>query len=201
MPDADSLVAAHRYWCGHLVYPTDYPAEKSAIWFERKDETDDYIRATFGPDLDRVAATDWPLDAMSREARIGLVIYLDQFPRNMFRADARAYAYDARARSIAHALVAAGVEEYGLIERSFLYLPFEHSEDLADQQLSVRLYEALLAAAPADQIPIYENFVAFAIKHRELIERFGRFPHRNADLGRVSTPDEVAFLEANGRGY
>lgn len=197
----DVLLAAHRFWCGELASIEDYPADKAELWFERKDATDEAIRSAFGGSLDAVAQTDWDLASLPREAQIGLVIFLDQFPRNLFRADARAFAYDARARAIARELVADGVARYCLIERVFLYLPFEHSESVADQDLCVRLYEALLAEAPAEQHEIYGNFLLYAQKHRDLIRRFGRFPHRNADLGRASTPEEAVFLVENGRGY
>lgn len=197
----DILLSAHRFWCGELASIEDYPADKAELWFERKDATDEAIRSAFGGSLDAVAQKDWDLANLPREAQIGLVIFLDQFPRNLFRADARAFTYDARARAIARELVAGGVARYCLIERVFLYLPFEHSEALADQDLCVRLYEALLAEAPAEQHEIYGNFLLYAQKHRDLIRRFGRFPHRNADLGRASTPEEVAFLAENGRGY
>jgi len=203
MTEADSglLVEAHRFWFGELSGIEHYPADKAPLWFERRDETDEAIRSIFGPWLDAVADRDWDLAALPREAQLGLVIILDQFPRNLFRRDGRAFAYDARARAVARALVAGGVERFCLIERCFLYLPFEHSEELADQDLSVRLYEQLLADAPEEQAEIYRNFLVFAEKHRDLILRFGRFPHRNRDLGRASTPEEAAFLAENGRGY
>lgn len=203
MTEADSglLVEAHRFWCGELSGIEHYPADKAPLWFERRDETDEAIRSTFGPWLDAVSDRDWDLAGLPREAQIGLVIFLDQFPRNLFREDGRAFAYDARARAVARALVAGGVERFRLIERCFLYLPFEHSEELADQDLSVRLYEQLLADAPEEQAEIYRGFLVFAEKHRDLIRRFGRFPHRNVDLGRASTPEEEAFLAEKGRGY
>ncbi len=200
IPD-DILVDAHHYWCGHLPTKEHFPAEKAAIWFERNEITDAEIFALFGPFLDAVAARDWPIDALDRIEAIGLVVMLDQFPRNLFREDGRAFAYDAIARRHARALVEGGVERFALIERCFLYLPFEHSEEIADQDLSVSLYEALLADAPAAQKDTYRTYLDFAIKHRDLIRRFGRFPHRNAVLGRASTPEETVFLAENGRGY
>jgi uncharacterized protein (DUF924 family) len=201
LPDPTILLRAHRFWCGRLAGPADYPSDKAEIWFERSDPTDDYIRDMFGPHLDAVAAADWPLDALSPVAQIGLVILLDQFPRNIFRADPRAYAYDGRALAIAAALIEGGVARFRLVERMFLYLPFEHSEALEDQDRSVALYAELLAEAPAEQVAIYQNFLDFAQKHRDLIQRFGRFPHRNADLGRQLTAQEATFLAESGRGY
>ncbi|MBN9025319.1 MAG: DUF924 domain-containing protein [Rhizobiales bacterium] len=138
--------------------------------------------------------------AAGAAAGIGFVLFLDQFPRNLFRDDGRAFAYDARARAAVRRLIAGGVERFAPIERVFLYLPFEHSEELADQDLSVSLYEALLAEVPEADKEDYQSFVGYAEKHRDLIRRFGRFPHRNADLGRASTPEEIEFLK-DGRGY
>jgi uncharacterized protein (DUF924 family) len=90
---------------------------------------------------------------------------------------------------------------YYLIERPFLFLPFEHSESRADQARSIALFEMLLAAAPAEQKQVYDQMLEFAVKHSSLIERFGRFPHRNRVLGRISTLAELAFIDEHGRGY
>jgi uncharacterized protein (DUF924 family) len=117
---------------------TDYPEDKAAIWFEQSDAVDSEIAERFGAHLDAIAATDWHFDTLTSEAQIGLIIALDQFPRNIYRNNPQAFAYDDRARGIASALVAAGIERFRLVERMFLYLPFEHSEALADQDLSVR---------------------------------------------------------------
>ena len=200
IPD-DILTEAHHYWCGHLPTRDYFPADKAAIWFERSEATDGEIFALFGPFLDEVARRDWNLADLDRTEAIGLVIMLDQFPRNLFREDARAFAYDPIARQHARALVERGVGGFALIERCFLYLPLEHSEESADQDFSVALYEALLADAPPDQADTYRNYLDFAVKHRDLIRRFGRFPHRNTVLGRESTPEEAAFLAEHGRGY
>jgi uncharacterized protein (DUF924 family) len=168
------------------------------MWFERSDATDNYIRGTFGPDLDRVATTTWPLVDLTREEAVGLVIFLDQFPRNIFRESPAAFAYDSRAREIAAALLENNQTGYHPCELVFLALPFEHSEALADQDRCVRLMEELVAANPN---PFYASALDFARKHRDLILRFRRFPHRNAVLQRKSTPEEEAFLKEHGRGY
>jgi uncharacterized protein (DUF924 family) len=200
MPDATILLEAHRFWFEELVAGAETPAEQVKIWFSRHDATDDACRARFGDHLDAVAETDWPFETLPPAAGIGFVLFLDQFPRNLFREDARAFAYDARARAAARRLIAGGVARFTPLERVFLYLPFEHSEEPADQDLSVELYEALLGEMPETDKGTYASFVEFAEKHRDLIRRFGRFPHRNADLGRASTPEEIEFLK-DGRGY
>ncbi len=127
---------------------------------------------------------------------------LDQFPRNLFREDARAFAYDPVARRHARALVAGGIERFALIERCFLYLPFEHSEALADQDCVRR---PLRGAPPPPRRSTRRRPIAtisiFAESTATSIRRFGRFPHRNALLGRESTAEETAFLAEHGRGY
>ena len=200
VPD-DLLDEVYRYWCGHVPTLDHYPVEQADKWFRADPATDEEIRTLFGPFLDDVAGHDFDAPALSREAAVGLVIMLDQFPRNLFRGDARAFAYDAVARRHALSLVEAGLAHFALIEQVFIALPFEHSEAIEDQDLSVKLFEALLAAAPELQKAPYEEFLIYAGKHRDLIRRFGRFPHRNAALGRESTPEELAFLAEHGRGF
>jgi len=123
---------------------------------------------------------------------VALVVVLDQFSRNMFRNDARAFAQDAHARECAREALSRGDDAQALpVERLFLYLPFEHSEDRADQELSVRLMSGI------DAFEETRGISEWAVKHKVIIDRFGRFPHRNAALGRTSTPEEIEFLKTN----
>ncbi|WP_338089144.1 DUF924 family protein [Nannocystis pusilla] len=124
---------------------------------------------------------------------LALVILLDQFPRNMFRGTPEAFASDAKAREVANAALDAG-HEHALTqeERLFLYLPLEHSEELADQERCVELMRAL------DETPMWLDY---AVRHRDVIARFGRFPHRNAVLGRESTAEECEFLMQPGSSF
>jgi uncharacterized protein (DUF924 family) len=132
----------------------------------------------------------------SREGRLALVIVLDQFSRNLFRDDARAFAQDAYAREVTRQAIAAGDEAgSGPFERQFLYLPFEHSEDMADQDRSVALFRELEAFEET------RGLSEWAVRHRDVVARFGRFPHRNAVLGRPSTAEEVAFLAQPGSRF
>ncbi len=191
----------HAYWFGALSDLEDFPAGKSEIWFKQSDATDAEIRDTFGAAIPEALAEPWDVSDLSREEQMGLVVLLDQFPRNIFRTSGEAFAYDAKARTIARLLIALGRERFYRAERAFLYLPFEHSEDIADQDLCVFLFaEDALSASESwkDKARLYLDF---ATKHRDLIRKFGRFPHRNVMLGRSSTAEEDAFLEANGRGY
>jgi uncharacterized protein (DUF924 family) len=130
-----------------------------------------------------------------------LVVLFDQFPRNIFRTSGEAYAYDALARDIARRLIAGGRERFHFIERSFLYLPFEHSEEVADQDYSLFLFAELALAVPESLRDYFRRDLDFVTKHRDIVRRFGRFPHRNALLGRTSTPEEEAFVKEFGRGY
>ena len=130
--------------------------------------------------------------AVDAEGALALAILLDQFPRNIYRGTPRAFAADAKARDAARNALAAGHDQaVAPFMRAFLYLPFEHSEDMADQDRSVALFRAL-----GD-----EKYLGFAIGHRDVIARFGRFPHRNEILGRRSTPDELAYLRQPGAGF
>jgi uncharacterized protein (DUF924 family) len=156
-----------------------------AQWFKKDDGVDIQIRQRFLDVFERVAMTaDAGLLTNVRHARAALIVP-DQFPRNIFRGSARSFATDAKALRLADAAVARGFD-HGLTrdERLFMYLPFEHSEDLATQERSMALISAL-----GDP-----ELTRFAVAHRDIIARFGRFPHRNAVLGRASTHDEIEFL-------
>jgi uncharacterized protein (DUF924 family) len=192
----------HRYWFGPLAAPTDRNPDKAEMWFTRSDATDAYIRDTYGRFIAEAAAAEWDLDALTRQEQIGLVVLLDQFPRNIFRTSGEAFAYDEKARAIAGALVDRGLDRFFLDEQTFVALPFEHSEDIADQDRSVLLFARMAVEAPAGPWQgIKRDGLDYATRHRDLIRRFGRFPHRNGLLGRQSTAEETAFLAEHGRGY
>jgi len=157
-------------------------------WFEKDDAFDDEIRRRFLATYEAAAAgklTDWEATA---QGALALLILLDQFPRNMFRGQARAFAADPLARAITSRAILNGFDGAFPDLRSFFYLPFEHSEDLADQERGITLYKA---AGDADNLK-------WAVIHADIIRRFGRFPHRNAVLGRISTPEEHKFLDDDG---
>jgi uncharacterized protein (DUF924 family) len=158
-------------------------------WFEKNDALDDEVRRRFlalHEEACRGGLEHWK---QHPRGCLALVIIFDQFPRNMFRGAAEAFASDERARACARLIVANGWDEAMTHdERTFAYLPFEHSEAIEDQELSMRLYEG------------NENY-EWARKHWEIIRRFGRFPHRNAALGRVCTLEEAEFLEQPESGF
>lgn len=158
-------------------------------WFGRDPEFDALIRDRFLPLHEIAARGDLPGWDASPEGAFALLLLLDQFPRNMFRGTPRAFASDSRALALAQAAVARGFDARFPVEvKLFFYLPFMHAEDLAHQ----RRCEALCAAAG------HEEGLHYAIVHREVIEKFGRFPHRNPILGRPMLPEEQAFLDAGG---
>jgi uncharacterized protein (DUF924 family) len=156
------------------------------LWFLRDGAFDTEILDRFQGLAEAAAAGELDDWLESAKGTLALIILLDQFPRNMHRGSALAFATDAKARSAARLALDRGYDQGATDdERCFLYLPFEHSEDLADQNRSVRLFEMLGDA----------RWIDYAVRHREIVARFGRFPHRNAVLGRPSTPEEEAFLE------
>ena len=137
---------------------------------------------------------DW---ADRPEGLLALIVLLDQFPRNLFRNAPRAFATDAQALALAQQALAQGVDAQLMpVARAFIYLPFEHSEDLAMQDRAVALFSALAQHGEA-----FASYLDYAERHRDVIRRFGRFPHRNAILGRASTPEEIAFLARPGAGF
>lgn len=130
------------------------------------------------------------------EGTLALLILLDQFPRNLNRGSPRAFTADGLARDVAAAAIAAGFDRaLPWDRRRFFYLPFEHSEDEADQARSVALFRAWLEESPPDRRADAEDQLDAALRHQEIVLRFGRFPHRNPALGRVTTPEEAAFLQ------
>lgn len=164
----------------------------SAKWFKKSDAFDDALRLRFEPVHHAAARGEYAKWADGAEGALALVLLFDQIPRNIFRGSAHAFATDPLARVIARGMIDAGQDgEIELELRIFCYMPFMHSEVLADQQRSIDLFQALVAAGGPSN-------VGYATQHRDIIRRFGRFPHRNAALGRLTTEDEQAFLDAGG---
>jgi len=167
-----------RYWFEEL--PTE-------AWFRKDDAVDATIHERFGSLYEQLAQIR-PEQLTTPLECIAAVIVLDQFPRNMFRGDARTYATDPVARGVANRALKRGYDQDVPDElRGFFFLPFMHSEELVDQERCVQLYRE---AESTD--------LKYAEQHRDIIRRFGRFPHRNAMLGRTTTPEEQAFLDGGG---
>lgn len=176
-----------NFWFGNRKDPSY--GEPREAWFKKEPEFDATLRRDFLDDHERAAFGHYDSWMGVPRRCLALVIALDQFPRNIFRDTPRAFATDAKALATARYAVAAGYDRDLLpVERLFLYLPFEHAETLADQERAV----ALFATIPDH--PKREGWLDFAVRHRDIVARFGRFPHRNAILGRASSAEEVAFL-------
>lgn len=171
-------------------------------WFMKSDEWDQQILMQFGPWVERAIAgelKEWEEDP---KASLALILLLDQFPRNIFRNSARSFAGDARALEIARRMLESDrVSNLSSFERVFVFLPLEHSEDIAMQRLSVQLFEKLQTEVPTNLKDTFQSFTDFARRHAIIIERFGRFPHRNKILGRTSTREEQLFLTEPGSGF
>jgi uncharacterized protein (DUF924 family) len=187
--DAEAVLL---FWFG----PPSVRGRRDARWFGKDDAFDRECRTRFLPLHERAAAGE--LDSWKDQAAdcLALILLLDQLPRNMFRGTPRAFATDSLALEAARRAIAQRFDKDMLpVERMFLYLPFEHSENLADQVLACELTKPLEAFAET------EDAYRYALAHRRIIERFGRFPHRNAILARDSTPEETEFLKQPGSGF
>lgn len=182
------------FWFGAPDSPQHGRAR--AEWFRKSDAFDAAIRTRFAATYEAAVRGDlahWRAQPLSA---LALVIVLDQFPRNMFRGAARAFAADSLALDVARHMVAHAYDQtLKPVERHFVYLPFEHAEDLAMQHESVRLFETLR------DDPHSAEALDYAYRHRDIIERFGRFPHRNVILGRPSTSEELKFLQQPGSSF
>ena len=165
-------------------------------WFRKDAAFDAAIRTNFGDLHERAARGELEAWRASPEPMLALVVVLDQFSRNLHRESPRAYAQDEHARACAEEALRRG-DDLGFlpVQRQFLYLPYEHSEDLRDQERGVELMRSLEAFEET------RGLTSWAEKHRDIIRRFHRFPHRNAILGRASTPEEIEFLKSPGSSF
>lgn len=191
-----------EFWFGTSGSEAERAEAKSALWWSGKPETDEDIRARFA-DLHARAVSgqleDW---AETAKGRLALIIVLDQFSRNLHRGTADAFACDARAVALVLEGVGRGHDtELSTIERHFFYMPLMHSEELAEQDRGIELFAANLESAEPALRESCESFLDFAHRHRDIVARFGRFPHRNETLGRTSTNEELAFLEQPGSSF
>jgi uncharacterized protein (DUF924 family) len=166
------------------------------IWFQATPEFDAALAAHFRADYDRAAAGVYGPWRTAPQTCLALILLLDQLPRNLFRNSPRAYATDAATLEIASEAVARGYDRAVVqVRRCFFYLPFQHSESLADQETGLRLYAAL------PEHPDKAPFVEAARRHYAIIARFGRFPHRNCILARATTAEEQEFLKQPGSAF
>jgi len=190
--DAKSVL---DFWFG--APESDGYGQTRKAWFTKDEAFDRQIRACFGSLIEQALRGEHEGWADDAHAALAQIIVLDQFTRNAFRGTARAFAGDARALAAASRLVGSRQdEELPPFMRPFAYLPYEHAEGLAMQDESVRLFTRLVAGSGDPQ-----RLVDYALRHRAIVERFGRFPHRNDILGRQSTAEEIEFLRTPGSGF
>jgi len=195
----DDLLAL---WFGDNPDDSAVAAEKKDLWWGHSAESDDMLRERFN--TASLSAGVGVLDHWtgSPHGRLALILLLDQIPRAIHRGLPEAFAYDADARQVAEHGLASGADRLlRPIERVFFYLPFEHSEELADQERSVALFRELAESVPESDRETFEFFLDYAVRHHAIIARFGRFPHRNTILGRQSTSEEVEFLKSPGSSF
>jgi uncharacterized protein (DUF924 family) len=191
-----------RFWFGESATSEALPEKRRRLWFGGSETTDRRIRERFGADVRRAARGEY--DHWPRTARgaLGLILLLDQFTRNIYRDTPAAYAQDAKSREVCLAGLEKGQDRLlGVAERAFFYLPLEHAENRRLQMRSVQAFAALRNEAPPQMKAMSESFYDYALRHQAVIERFGRFPHRNAVLSRPSTAEEEAFLQQPGSSF
>lgn len=172
------------------------------LWHGSKPKTDARIAKLYGSLVDDVAAGRFDNWATVPCGRLALIIVLDQFPRNIFRGTSRAFRDDGIALGHCHAgLAAVQDQQLSIVERGFFYLPLAHSESIVEQKLSVKLFEQTVADSGPSDRPVAQTNLDFAQEHAEIIERFGRFPHRNPILGRESTSAELRYFTEGGKTF
>ncbi len=185
------------FWFGDPTDPTSDYGQQRKVWFKKDADFDAMVRQQFLNDYHQARAGQLNGWLQAPRLCLALVLLLDQIPRNIFRGSPQSFATDAQALEAARYGLSQGWhQELIPVERLFFYLPFEHSENLADQDLSLRLFQSLVQNEPA-----LETTLDYAERHREVIQRFGRFPHRNDILNRPTTAEEREFLKQPGSRF
>lgn len=198
----DRSEAILSFWLGEDLDTPEAIEERTKLWYGGAEWVDREIRDRFGDLPER--ALNGELDDWEREPRscLALVLALDQFPRNLYRAQPGSFRYDPRAVEVAEQAVDRGFDRaVHPIAATFFYLPFEHSESLPHQERAVSLFASLANDSPEPLAKHVRDFGDYAERHRVVIARFGRFPHRNAILGRAPTPEETEYLTSGGESF
>ena len=199
LPSAEDVL---DFWFGPLDENGCASDEKAAHWWKKSAQFDAEVRDRFGPLHDAVAKRECETWLETARGTLAYVIVLDQFSRNMFRDTARAFETDPQALAAARHGVERGFDrELALAERGFLYMPYMHAEDRDSQARCVHLFTDFVASAPEAEREKLSNNIQYAKAHQDIVDRFGRFPHRNVILGRTATADEVEFLKQPGSSF
>jgi uncharacterized protein (DUF924 family) len=202
----DEALEVRRFWFGKLpLKPEGVPA-RLALWFgtgaEAQRPIDALIRARFGPLTERAAAGELAAWADSPRRRLSLILLLDQFPRQIHRGTARAFATDRDALALTlSGMQCAADAALSPVERIFFYMPLQHAELPDAQDESLAAYRRLLSEAPPDLQALFASSLQYAERHRAIVARFGRFPHRNRVLARADTAEEEAYLRRRGESF
>lgn len=190
------------FWFGAYVDEVQCASQQSALWWGKNSQMDRQIQAMFESDLRALAQgrrEDW---LQTSHGRLAAIIVLDQFSRNIYRGTPQAFANDSQALQLCEEGLAMGADrQLRPLQRVFFYLPLEHSESLAQQVRCVTLFETLKNNVALENRMLFSDYLDFAQRHKAIIEQFGRFPHRNAVLGRQSTPEETQFLKQPGSAF
>ncbi len=184
------------YWFQEIKEEAVYYRARQKLWFGKDQATDDYLRTHFGQELETAGRGECDSWAASPRGRLALIVLLDQFSRNIYRETARMFTQDPKALTLCREGLDNNIDRLlHPVERVFFYLPLEHSEDLEVQHLSIQCFERLLTDGPAPLKESFTEHLDYALRHFEIIQRFGRFPHRNKILGRKTTLEEEEFLK------
>ena len=202
----DEARVVREFWFGRQALSASMLEQRMRFWFggsaPERSRRDEQIRARFAPLLARALNGDLASWADGPRRRLSLILLLDQFPRNMFRGTARAFAGDAAALGLAlSGMQSAADAALGVAERMFFYMPLQHAESREVQDESVAAYRRLLAETPPELQAVFAGALRSAENHRAIIEQFGRFPYRNPALRRETTREEQAWLAAGGEHY
>jgi uncharacterized protein (DUF924 family) len=199
----DTPDTIRKYWFGCVVKDAAImAAERARLWWSKSPESDAEIRQLFESSVIKAGSGELDHWASNARDRLALILLTDQFPRTIYRGSAKAFAFDSQALALSRDGIDAGFDlSLRPLERVFFYMPLEHSESLADQGRSVSLFRQLVEQVGPDHKPTFQEYLDFAVRHRDIINRFGRFPHGNEVLGRTSTAEELMFLQQPGASF
>lgn len=191
-----------EFWFGPSQDDLEVAQQQSKLWWSKNPDVDTAIKARFSSYLAKTARGELEVWQQTPLGTLALILLTDQFSRNMYRDTAEAFAYDAIARMLCKQSLKDGIDQsLRPIQRVFFYMPLEHSESLADQEHCIQLFQRLAAECEPPLKDTFERYIDFAVRHRDIIDRFGRFPHRNAILHRNSTQTEIEFLQTPGSSF
>ena len=191
-----------EFWFADALESPQATQARSPFWFGNDSTTDSLIWELYADTVTDAAAGHYDDWLQTARGRLALIIVLDQFPRNIFRGTAEVYRYDPIVMTLAQAGVALGqLAGLSVPEQAFFLMPYQHSEELDVQRTGVALMQAMVSEAPPEWQATARDFSEFAVKHMDIVESYGRFPHRNKVLGRHSTEDEARFLREGGETF